>query len=169
MTQMTAGACPLIIGFALNDRICTMALQQERLQRIAATKKRIVVYAARTQAVVEKAWFDNQEGDADKDAPLVIVSEGEIKQNASYPLSTSYQVYQDRVAQTRVAYDAVQGPNVYRVYPHKLLCDTALKGRCITNDERGLLYRDDDHLSEHGAKLINSLITKQIDEILNPL
>jgi hypothetical protein len=35
-----------------------------------------------------------------------------------------------------------------------MLCDTTQPGRCITYKDGSILYRDDDHLSNAGAKLI---------------
>ena len=61
--------------------------------------------------------------------------------------------------------DSIQGDNIYRVYPHKLFCDTAIKNRCVTHDDKNIYYADDDHPSLKGAEMINDLIMKEIEKI----
>jgi peptidoglycan/LPS O-acetylase OafA/YrhL len=69
--------------------------------------------------------------------------------------STSFQVFKKRNKRTTRALDKIgQNRNLYRVYPEKMLCDTTQPGRCITYKDGSILYRDDDHLSNAGAKLI---------------
>ena len=62
-------------------------------------------------------------------------------------------------------YDIVNGNNVYKVYPDKLLCDIFIKNRCVANSEDTIYYYDDDHPSKKGAKMINDLIMKEIEKI----
>ena len=49
--------------------------------------------------------------------------------------------------------------NLSRVYPTKILCDTYIKERCISELNNVSLYYDDDHLSNEGAKLV-------VDEVM---
>jgi hypothetical protein len=55
--------------------------------------------------------------------------------------------------------------NIYRVYPHKLFCDTTIKDRCVTHDDKNIFYSDDDHPSIKGSEMINDLIMKEIEKI----
>jgi peptidoglycan/LPS O-acetylase OafA/YrhL len=75
-------------------------------------------------------------------------------------ITTSYPLYRERTAVSFKLLDSIQHENVYRVYPHKLFCNTSVEGRCITHDTENSFYRDDDHLSQVGARMLT-------DEIIN--
>ena len=77
-----------------------------------------------------------------------------------HPLTTSYDGYKSYSKRTFELYDSVGGDNVFRVFPHRILCDTAVDDRCVTNSDDGqhLYYYDDDHPSTEGSKLIVRLI-----------
>ena len=53
-------------------------------------------------------------------------------------------------------------PNLYRVYSENALCNNDVKDRCIVQKQGHSLYRDDDHLSNAGAKLLVDQILQQI-------
>ena len=80
-------------------------------------------------------------------------------------VATSYKVYKDRTNSTFELLNSIKGDNIYRVYPHKLFCDTIIKDRCVTHDDKNVFYFDDDHPSSIGAKMINDLIMKEIEKI----
>ena len=86
------------------------------------------------------------------------------KHNSNY-VTTSYKVYKDRSKTSFELLDSIQGENIYRVYPHKLFCDTIIKDRCLTHDDKNIFYSDDDHPSYKGAEMINDLIMKEIEKI----
>jgi len=79
--------------------------------------------------------------------------------------STSYAVYQARNAQMIALFDGIEHPNLYRVRPEEVFCDTFRPGRCATIVNGMPLYRDDDHLSRAGAALLSEEILKAIDTI----
>lgn len=71
------------------------------------------------------------------------------------PLTTSYERYKERNAGVFAAFDAIPAtPNLVRVYPDKVLCNTRTPGRCETHDGDVLYYVDDDHMSRDGARLV---------------
>jgi len=80
-------------------------------------------------------------------------------------ITTSYQVYKNRTKSSFELLDSIQGDNIYRVYPHKLFCDTAIKNRCVTHDDKNIFYVDNHHPSLKGAEMINDLIMKEIEKI----
>ena len=93
-----------------------------------------------------------------------------VKQNFPKNLSlnyitTSYDVFKKRTKSSFELLDSIRGENIYRVKPHTLFCDTIIKKRCITHDDKNIFYADDDHPSQAGAKLINDLIIKEIIKI----
>ena len=90
-----------------------------------------------------------------------------IKNIEKQKLSTSFEVYKKRTKLSFELLDSIQGENVYRVYPHTLFCNTAIKDRCLTHDDKNIFYSDEDHPSLEGAKMINDLIMKEIEKIEN--
>ena len=80
-------------------------------------------------------------------------------------VTTSYQVYKDRTKSSFELLDSIQGDNIFRVYPHTLFCDTTIKNRCVTHDDKNIFYYDDDHPSSKGIEMINDLIMKEIEKI----
>jgi peptidoglycan/LPS O-acetylase OafA/YrhL len=50
--------------------------------------------------------------------------------------------------------------NLFRVIPEKVFCSNDVEGRCIVQSNGVILYKDDDHLSHSGARLV-------VDEIMS--
>ena len=80
-------------------------------------------------------------------------------------ISTSYKVYKNRVKSSLELLDSIQGDNIYRVYPQTLFCNTAIKDRCVTHNDKNIFYSDNHHPSLKGAEMINDLIMKEIEKI----
>ena len=55
-------------------------------------------------------------------------------------LTTSYEVYKKRTKSSFELLDSIKGNRINRVYPHKLFCDTTIKNRCITHDDKNIFY-----------------------------
>jgi len=85
--------------------------------------------------------------------------------NINEYISTSYQVYQNRTKSSFELLNSIQGDNIYRVYPHTLFCNTIIKNRCVTHDDKSIFYIDNHHPSLKSAEMINDLIMKEIDKI----
>ena len=79
--------------------------------------------------------------------------------------TTSYDVFKKRTKSSFELLNSIKGENIYRVYPHTLFCDTIIKDRCVTHDDKNIFYFDDDHPSSKGAEMINDLILKEIEKI----
>ena len=82
-------------------------------------------------------------------------------------ITTSYEVYKNRAKSSSRVLDSINNENVYRVYPHRLFCNTIIKNRCITHTDKDIFYSDDDHPSYKGAEMINELIMEEIKKIEN--
>jgi peptidoglycan/LPS O-acetylase OafA/YrhL len=80
-------------------------------------------------------------------------------------ITTSFEVFQNRTASGFELLNTIQGDDIYRVYPHKLFCDTRIKDRCVTHDDKNFFYFDSHHPSLKGAEMINDLIMKEIEKI----
>ena len=80
-------------------------------------------------------------------------------------LTTDYEVYKSRARSTFELFDSIIGKNIYRVYPHRLFCDSAVKQRCITHDNENIFYSNSNILSIKGAEMVNQLIIKKLNII----
>ncbi len=79
-------------------------------------------------------------------------------------LTTSYEVFRERTRETYNLYDSIDHPNVIRVYPEELFCNTPKINRCSTHNDNRIFYRDDDHLSYYGGTILNSEIISAINK-----
>ena len=69
--------------------------------------------------------------------------------------STSYEVFKKRNKRTIDALDGIRPDDkLIRILPEKLFCDNDLPGRCITQKDGVLFYRDDNHLTDEGARIL---------------
>jgi len=50
--------------------------------------------------------------------------------------------------------DSIDSPNIRRVRPEDVFCNTLVKYRCIVQADDALYYADDNHVSMQGARLI---------------
>ena len=80
-------------------------------------------------------------------------------------IDTSYEVFSRRVKSSFELLDSIEGENIYRVYPHKLFCNSLTKNRCIAYDKKNIFYADSNHPSLKGAEIINELIIREIEKI----
>jgi len=80
-------------------------------------------------------------------------------------VTTNYEVYKKRTQSSFELLDSIKGKNIYRVYPHKLFCDTLVKNRCINHDDKNTFYADHNHISIKGAEMINNIIMKELGKI----
>ena len=80
-------------------------------------------------------------------------------------LTTSYESFKNRAKTSFELLNSIKSDNIYRVYPHILFCDTIIKNKCLTHDDKNLFYFDSIHPSLEGAKMINDLIMQKIEKI----
>jgi peptidoglycan/LPS O-acetylase OafA/YrhL len=80
-------------------------------------------------------------------------------------ITTSFNVYRERTKSSFELLDSIQSNNIYRIYPHTLFCNTTIKDRCVTHDDKNIFYADNNHPSIKGAEMINDLIMKEIEKI----
>ena len=85
--------------------------------------------------------------------------------NYKNKITTSFSVYKERTSSSFDLLNSIVHKNVYRVFPHKLFCNTEIKGRCMTHDEKNIFYADDDHPSKLSTQKINILIMNEINKI----
>ena len=80
-------------------------------------------------------------------------------------ITTSYEVYKNRTKSSFELLDSIKSENIYRVYPHILFCDTIIKKRCVTHDDKDIFYNDNNHLSLKGAEMAVNLVMEEINKI----
>ncbi len=98
---------------------------------------------------------------------LMLKSQNEItkylvKQNY---LTTSYEIYKKRNYLSFKLLDSINNENIYRVYPHKIFCNSQIKNRCITHDNKNFFYYDYVHLLGKGSSSVVSLIMDKIKSL----
>jgi hypothetical protein len=81
------------------------------------------------------------------------------------PITTSFNVYNERTRSSFELLDSVKHKNLHRVYPHKIFCNSTLSGRCITHDDSHVYYSDSHHPGYYGASLINEKIAAIVRNI----
>jgi len=77
-------------------------------------------------------------------------------------INTSFEVYLSRTKSSFELLDSIKNNNVYRVYPHTLFCNSRVKNRCVTHDDKDIFYTDSNHPSLKGSEMINTLIMKEL-------
>ena len=68
-------------------------------------------------------------------------------------ISTNYALFDERSKIAIDILDGIQHKNLHRVYPDRKFCSRKTM-RCKTHDDEVLFYRDNNHVSPYGAKLI---------------
>jgi peptidoglycan/LPS O-acetylase OafA/YrhL len=80
-------------------------------------------------------------------------------------VTTSYESYAMRNKDTIQILDSVgEHPNLIRIRPDTIFCNTYVPGRCVVQLNGVSLYRDEFHLSNTGARLVVSEIMKHLGE-----
>ena len=77
-------------------------------------------------------------------------------------ITTSHDVYKKRTASSFELLNSIEGENIYRIFPDKLFCNTEVKNRCLTHDDKHIFYTDDSHPSSRAGEMINDLIMQKI-------
>ncbi len=113
-------------------------------------KKIVLVYP-----IPEVGWNAPNEGAKRNFQPFM--------KNKNQNVSTSYQVFKERNKEVIEILDSIgEHKNLRRVYPHKVLCDTFIKNRCVAVLNGKSFYYDDDHLSIYGSEFITPKIIEAI-------
>ena len=74
-------------------------------------------------------------------------------------------MYNERAKESFNLLNSISGENIFRIYPHKIFCDTFIKDRCATHNDEFIFYEDDSHLSYQGNKLISGSILDLIKNL----
>ena len=114
---------------------------------LAAGKKVILLYP-----VPEQGW----------DVPA-FVAKTLFFSGKKIDLSVSHDSFKARNRAVIANFDAIPDhPNLFRVRPDEILCDTFIADRCVGALDQKAFYYDDDHLSNYGASYIAPEIARHI-------
>jgi len=81
------------------------------------------------------------------------------------PLSTSHAVFTERAQNAYAQLDKIDDhPNLIRVRPEEIFCDSYVPGRCVTQLDGEPLYFDEDHLNSIGAGMLSETVVAQMDQ-----
>jgi len=79
-----------------------------------------------------------------------------------------YEPFDNYLRRSKEAFDLlnlIKNENIYRIYPHLLICQTVIKDGCITHNETEIFYSDIYHPSTRASEMINEQIMKVIEKI----
>jgi hypothetical protein len=92
-----------------------------------------------------------------------LLAKASIAGDSQGRLTTSHDRYLERNRAVIAAFDALSHPNLFKVRPQDVLCNTALAGRCLNSRDYGhIFYFDGNHPSDAGAALIVPGILKAV-------
>ena len=81
--------------------------------------------------------------------------------NPDLLMSMDYTDYQERAKIAFELFDNVVHENVYRIYPHDIVCQKS-NNKCYLNDEKNLYYTD----SDHPSRFIGEKISEQVIRVV---
>jgi hypothetical protein len=138
-------------GSRSRDNSATVAGEQIRATiriLIQSGKKVILVYP-----VPEIGW----------DVPGHLAREIQFGFERREPLSISYEVFKQRTRNAREQMDMMEDhPNLVRIRPDEVFCNTFVPERCVAQINGKPLYYDDDHLNSIGATMLSERIVETI-------
>ncbi len=116
-------------------------LVRASIQALLASGKRVVLVYPEPEA----GW----------DVPTYLAREVVYGIKRREPLSTSFDLFRERSRNAREQLDALpDNPNLVRIEPEKIFCNTYLAARCVAEVDGKSLYLDDDHFDSVGASLL---------------
>ena len=80
-------------------------------------------------------------------------------------LTTDYNLFLKRNKSSFNMLDKVSGRNIFRVYPHKIVCNRNDNKRCISYDDNYVYYSDDNHPSILYSEKINTEVMRVLNNL----
>jgi len=80
-------------------------------------------------------------------------------------INISFSDYENKTNYIFEKLDKLNHKNLYRVYPHKIFCNSIVKNKCIAHNSKDIFFVDSLHLAKKGSTLINMDLIKIIDKI----
>jgi len=118
---------------------------QKALKKLLQEFNVVLVYP-----IPEAGWY----------VPEYVIKQMRIGGNNNHTLLSSYNNRNNDVFEV---FNNVDSNKLFRVLPAKTFCNK-LENKCYLSDDKGVYYRDDDHLSAYGAKLLAPSILKEVSK-----
>ena len=76
-------------------------------------------------------------------------------------LTTELKDYFDQNKNILNIFNSINHPNLIKVFPEKIFCDTGISKKCFTHDEKNIFYSDKQHLALKGTEMLaNEIYSK---------
>ena len=157
---------------------------ENRINRILKTKNSTIIFNSQynkdkkeLDILVNKIQFF-----LDKNYKIILIYPlPQFKENISEVLSTqillenddykknyiniSYSDYENQTKLIFTRLNKLVHRNLYKMYPHKIFCNSMVKNRCIAHNSKEIFFIDSEHVAKKGSILINMDLMKIIDRI----
>jgi peptidoglycan/LPS O-acetylase OafA/YrhL len=91
--------------------------------------------------------------------PKILAKKTLFNSSEKNNITTGYNVFKARSYNAYVQLDMLdEHPNLMRIHPESIFCNSVVMGRCIASLENRPLYSDDDHLNSIGSDMLSKVI-----------
>ena len=80
-------------------------------------------------------------------------------------INISYSDYENKTKPIFDRLDKLSHKNLYKLYPHKIFCNSEIKNKCIAHNSEEIFFVDTLHVAKKGSILINIELMKIINKI----
>ena len=80
-------------------------------------------------------------------------------------INISYSDYENQTKLIFTRLNKLVHRNLYKMYPHKIFCNSMVKNKCIAHNSKEIFFIDSEHVAKKGSILINMDLMKIIDRI----
>ena len=80
-------------------------------------------------------------------------------------INISYSDYENQTKLIFTKLNKLVHRNLYKMYPHKIFCNSMVKNKCIAHNSKEIFFIDTLHVAKKGSILINMDLMKIIDRI----
>ena len=181
---MTNGGCDFIRVKNNNDAMCNEKIVKNRIKKIKDKKESTIILHInykknlKDKSLIGFSKVVNEYLNQNYQVVLIypipqmkkdvsIEVEKNLK-NDEHPIkivNIDFTEYLKQSKKISDLFDTMNHSNLYKIYPHKIFCNTYLKNKCIGNTQDYLYFIDSSHLSKKGSELINMDLINIIDSI----
>ena len=97
-----------------------------------------------------------------------VISDQILSKNFDYKknyINISYNDYENKTKFIFTGLNKLNHRNLYKMYPHKIFCNSVVKNKCIAHNSNEIFFIDGVHVAKKGSILINMDLMKIIDKI----
>jgi hypothetical protein len=153
----------------IDRRSLSVSLQRNDVQTELGTETNLVV-AAYTEAIrsllrdLHRVILVYPVPESERDVPKSLTKLAASNSLEPFSLATDYNRISQRLSRVNEVFDGIgEHPNLVRIKPQELLCNTYTTGSCVAQLDGVPLYFDSEHLSDAGARILVDEILREID------